>query len=34
MPDKSLLNRIDEWIDSHKEEYLADLARLVAGRPG
>ena len=30
MLDKSLLNRIDEWIDSHKEEYLADLARLVA----
>ena len=30
MPDKDTLKRIDEWIDSHKEEYVDDLARLVA----
>lgn len=30
MPEKEILKKIDSWIDEHQEEYIADLARLVA----
>lgn len=30
MLNKEITNRIDEWIDRHREEYLSDLAQLIA----